>query len=770
MSRGLRICDGCQTEYPPHYNRCSKCGQPEWASSVKLANPLDWVYDLETYPNYFSFLFKHVLSGHYEYFEISDRINQTLELYQFLFALHKNQSRLIGFNNIGFDYPIIHHFINCYSTGVTLEILFSKVDAIINSGWENRYSNIVWDRDVLIPQVDLFKLNHFDNKAKRTSLKTLEFNMQSKNIEDLPFKPGFDLTDEQKDITKSYQFNDVDETEKFYFESLRAIEFREKLSKKYNKNFLNHDDTKIGKDFFVMELEKLIPGSCYHWVDNKKTPRGTPREMIPLQNIIFPYVNFERREFQLVHEWLMNKTIYDTKGALEYCEVSNEFAKIMDPSLIKVHDIPPADLPDEKPENLKKGILLSKIEDKLPIVDQHRYISGWKETSGLNCYVDGFKYVFGTGGIHGSIHSQAVSTDYDGVIYDWDVASYYPNLAIVNQLFPEHLSVEFCEIYKNVYEQRKQHAKGTPENQMLKLALNSVYGNSNNKYAPFYDPQFTMSITINGQLLLCMLAENLIKIPGLKMIQINTDGLTIKCPHAYINTMKEICVWWEKYTCLTLESAVYSRMFIRDVNNYIAEYDEGGVKRKGAYEYKREWHKNHSQLVVPKAVEAFLIRGEPVEKFIRNHPNIYDFMIRGKVTGGDKLMLGEKKLTKTTRYYISRNGGKLMKVSPPPKGYQVGQWKRRSGISNDYYQSVINELKSVTHYPSPLLDSLLLPWDERINSKNRSVYEIRRTGINADHLITTCNNIKHADRSMIDFDYYIEEANKLIKPILEGSR
>ena len=66
---------------------------------------------------------------------------------------------------------------------------------------------------------------------------------------------------------------------------------------------------------------------------------------------------------------------------------------------------------------------------------------------------------------------------------------------------------------------------------MLKLALNGVYGDSNNVFSVFYDPLFTMSITLNGQLLLCLLAENLMEnVPGLKIIQCNTDGITVRIP------------------------------------------------------------------------------------------------------------------------------------------------------------------------------------------------------------------------------------------------
>ena len=106
----------------------------------------------------------------------------------------------------------------------------------------------------------------------------------------------------------------------------------------------------------------------------------------------------------------------------------------------------------------------------------------------------------------------------------------YPNIAISNRVYPEHLTEKFCDIYEDVYNQRKSFAKGTAENAMLKLALNSVYGDSNNKYSVFYDPKYTMNITINGQLSLCLLAEKLLTIEGLKIIQVNTDGVTVVVP------------------------------------------------------------------------------------------------------------------------------------------------------------------------------------------------------------------------------------------------
>jgi hypothetical protein len=290
-----------------------------------------------------------------------------------------------------------------------------------------------------------------------------------------------------------------------------------------------------------------------------------------------------------------------------------------------------------------------------------------KKVKNLNCVIDGFQFDFGTGGIHGSIPPTIVESDENNVILDYDVTSLYPSIGIVNELYPKHLTKLFCRIYGRLKEDRMSYAKGTPENAMLKLALNGVYGDSNNKYSPFYDPQYTMAITINGQLMLCMLAEMYMSIPGVKIIQINTDGITLKCPKEVVNDIELVNKEWMKITKLDLERADYNRMFIRDVNNYIGEYTDGKLKRKGAYEYKIGWHQNHSSLVVQKAAEAHLVYGEPIKEFIMNHGDLHDFMLRSKVPRSSRLECNGQKIQNVTRYYISTNGGELVKIMPPHK-------------------------------------------------------------------------------------------------------
>ena len=719
--RGRKLCD-CGKHYPRHLETCPACNAPEWAATFVPFNPLDWSYDLETYPNICTFDFKHLATGTRLLFEISDRKNEAVELYNFLNALAGTGCRLVGFNNLGFDYPIVHFFIEYFGTYNSIEVyaIYTKAQQIIDTPWHDRFNNVVWESDTHIVQIDLFKIHHFDNESRRTSLKMIEFNLCMDTIEDLPFPPGTILNDTEKDILIGYNDHDVDATELFLIESLEMIEFREQLSEQYGRNFLNHNDKKIGTDLFIIELEKTSPGSCYTRVGGRKAPRQTLRSSIALSDVIFPYIKFKEPEFERVKNWLSSQVITETKGVFK----------------------------------------------------------------DITATVRGFNYDFGTGGIHGSVDSTIVESDDDFELWDWDVAGYYPEVGTANKLFPEHLSTSFCDVNEGLKQERKKHKKGTARNRSIKLARNGAFGDSNSKFSPFYDPQYTMGITVNGQLLLCMLAQYLIDIPGLVMIQINTDGMTVRCPRGYIEDMKKICKWWEAYTCLELESVCYSRMFIRDVNNYIAEKPDGKLKRKGVYAHERindnpdtqerEWHKNHSALVVPKAAEAALLHGQCIRDFIQNHNNIYDFMLRTKVGRVDQLIhadaFGNKtELQRVTRYYISNatGAGSLTKVSPPTKGATVGQWKRANGLTDGFYRAVLLELSTAPTITGREydLDVTGRAWDERINTKNRSKYETRHTGLNVGYLATPCNDIRQARRADINFDYYIAEAEKLVNPL-----
>jgi hypothetical protein len=79
-----------------------------------------------------------------------------------------------------------------------------------------------------------------------------------------------------------------------------------------------------------------------------------------------------------------------------------------------------------------------------------------------------------------------------------------------------------------------------------------------------------------------------------------------------------------------------------------------------------QWHKDHSHLVVPKAAEACLVRGESIESFIWNHTDIFDFCIRVKAPRTSRLEFDDgEQIQNTSRVHVSTRGRELFKIMPP---------------------------------------------------------------------------------------------------------
>jgi len=470
---------------------------------------LSIIYDNEIYPNVFTLAAEHSEYPMRWQFEISPWRNDSKAIIEFCYWIKQQGGRMVGFNNIGFDYPLLHLLIQGQGK-VTPQQLYDKAQAIISSmDGPNRWSHMAYPSDRFVEQLDLYKIHHFDNSARSTSLKVLEFNMRMDDVSDLPFPVGATLTQEQVVVLHEYNAHDVTATKRFYHETIPMIEFREGLTKTHERDFMNHADVKIGKEIMELELSK-VGVDCYKYGPKGREPKQTRRDSIKLSDCILPWIELENIEFRRVLDWFRQQTITETKGVF-------------------------------------KDLIA------------HTY---------------GLDFVFGTGGLHASVENRAIITTGERLIESRDVSSYYPNLAIVNKFYPEHLGEKFCTAYEGVYKQRKSHAKGTVQNAAFKLALNGTYGASNDQFSVFYDPMFTLKITLNGQLLLCLLIENLCKVPTVEMVMTNTDGIEYTIHPDYVDEANAVCTWWCAKTGLVLEGARYAKMFIRDCNSYIAVYED----------------------------------------------------------------------------------------------------------------------------------------------------------------------------------------------------
>jgi hypothetical protein len=315
----------------------------------------------------------------------------------------------------------------------------------------------------------------------------------------------------------------------------------------------------------------------------------------------------------------------------------------------------------------------------------------------------GVKTDYGLGGIHGARRSKVYKSDEDMVIMTSDVTSFYPNLAIRNKWAPAHLPQdEFCSLYEWFFEERKKIPKSDPKNYVYKIILNSTYGLSNDENSFLYDPEFTMRITINGQLSLSMLYEMICEeIPGAIPLMQNTDGLETMIPRKHIDKYMEICKRWEEMTNLQLEHDTYSKIVLGDVNNYIAVTEDGKSKCKGRFEYKDlAMHKNKSFLIIPKALHAYFVDGIDPEDFMKANTDIFDYCGGVKIKGDwsfhfHKVHQGEYQdvpLQHTIRYYISNSGGKIVKKNNEDmRAIQVEAGKWMQTLMIDYEKKEFEE-------------------------------------------------------------------------------
>ena len=625
------------------------------------------IYDIETMQEMFLVGVYEPDTDLYFEFEISEGHNEIDSFVRFM-ETH-NEHYWVGYNNIRFDSQVVEWIYKNHeqwhelpALEICAKIAQKAADVIHDANYDvfPEYR----EHELSFKQLDVFKINHYDNKNRMVSLKRLEFEMDYENIEEMPIHhTKIDMTEQERALTREYCKNDVMATYEFYkittgdtnhplYRGNNQIELRQDILEEFGIPCLNYSDSKIG-DEMIKKYYMQEKGIEY----NELPRKGFFRKTIDVKNCIASYVDFETDQLFM-------------------------FLK--------------------KIKKMKMGMLDDFQED-------------------IVFY--GNTYTFAKGGLHSVNKPKIFEADDTYEIIDWDVSSYYPAIIINNGKFPAHLGKEFLRGYKTMFEKRlelKPLAKSDKKIKgivgALKLAVNSVYGKSSDVQSWIYDRQLTMFTTITGELSLMMLIEAY-ELAGINIISANTDGVTIKVHKDLIDKMHEINKWWCDVTKYELERTDYSKIIFSTVNDYLAIMTNGEIKKKGDFLTDFELHKNKSARVVPIALERYFVDGTPVEETIRAHTNLYDFCIRQKATRsfhyeGTNRSTGKKTVyDKLIRYYVSNEGDKIFKIKNPEcqtraaaiSQIEAGEWvckvcnflPKNSPVDNvnyDYYIEKANRL------------------------------------------------------------------------------
>lgn len=567
-----------------------------------------WIYDIECLRNYFLVCFLNVKDGSRISFEISDFQNDEKELKKFL----KSGIKLIGYNCLNYDSQLIEFILRTnnitpkelyYFSQETIDAEFAKIPE-----WELK-----------IPHLDLFKIWHFDNKNKRTSLKWLQFMMDWYNIEEMPIEHYSNVREEDRKNIEGYCWNDVESTFQFYnitlgktdlplYKGQDKIDLRKDVGEQFNVNCYNWNDVKIG-DNINKKIYKNLTGKKYI------EKGGTKRRSLKINDCISDIIKFETPE--------LNSFFNTIKEFIFY------------------------------PEYVKEN-------------------SGWEFMLG------NLKISFGFGGIHSIDKPRKIEADDNYIILDRDVGSMYPARILNRKLYPEHLGPEWLKGYKWIHDERiykwkklaKKDKVAAAYSEVYKLAMNGGgFGKTNEVNSWQYDPLVTFSVTLDNQFLLLMLAEKTY-LAGIEILSLNTDGILCKIGYHQKEEYDKICKEWQELTGFVLEDTQYTKFVQTSVNDYIAVTTYGDIKYKGDFEIHKQLHKNKSNTIIRIALKEYFINGVPIEETIKNNKNIYNFCIalRAKqnshfeeryVKEGKVII---NKLQKTIRYFISNKGVSLYKI------------------------------------------------------------------------------------------------------------
>lgn len=251
------------------------------------------------------------------------------------------------------------------------------------------------------------------------------------------------------------------------------------------------------------------------------------------------------------------------------------------------------------------------------------------------------------GGLHGAIAQYAG----EGYFINVDVESYYPAEMIAHELLSRN--VRDPSKFKGIRDHRIElkHAKD-PRQKALKLVVNGTYGASKDKFNALYDPRQANMVCVNGQLMLIDLMHKLMRDVGAEIIQSNTDGVLIRMPDgfdggpdAFYDRVDDVAYEWEHRTGMGLEFDEFTRVYQKDVNNYVLVAADGSMKTKGAY-VKKLGPLDYDLAVVNKALVEFMVHGVPVEDTIAADNDLIDYQRVVKVSGKYKYGVhGHERLT-----------------------------------------------------------------------------------------------------------------------------
>ncbi len=589
-----------------------------------------FVFDVETYVNFFYVAFKSLDNGKFVAFERSpDHDFNPTKLLWMLWRFC-----IVGFNSRNYDLPMIE----LAARGADCKKLKEASDFIIKSGpnyGTEKVTPFAFEKKY---GVQIGRYNHIDLievAPLQGSLKLYAGRLHCERMQDLPFPEDHVLTQEDAEIVRPYCCNDLSNTELLFNELAPELKLRAEMSEEYGVDLRSKSDAQVAEAVINSELQKVLG---YY----PKKPTLSADTVLVYE--VPDFVCYQTTQLREMLEVVRNARFYlDGLGS-----------PIMPPEL----------------EKLK--VTIGGSTYKLGM-------GGLHSTEKKTAHYATDEIILADNDVESfyprTILNQRLCPPHLGDAF----LTVYEK--IVNTRI--HAKAEAAKAKKAGDRAAAKKWKTVADS--LKITINGSFGKLGNKYSTLYAPQLMLQVTITGQLVLLMLIEALEQI-GIEVISGNTDGIISKYHKSRHDEVRALIAAWEEWTGYKTEETRYKAVFSRDVNSYVAIKEDGGdpearfideqlgAKTKGAYCERGSalnsiLSKNPETLICSDAVVRFLVNGTPVEKTIKECRDFRRFVAVKNVRGG-----GEKNgryLGKVVRWYYPKNeAGYIAYVS---SGNKVGK-------------------------------------------------------------------------------------------------
>ncbi len=599
-----------------------------------------WIMDYETLSNCFVAVFEHYKTSERKKFIVHDLQNDFEEFIEFLHTNKDEKQWHISFNGLAFDAQVTQYILNnCdlwsnMSGCAIAEVIYKFAQETIARQNKKEWGVFApWH--LQIGQIDLFKLHHWDNVAKRSSLKWIQFSMDWQNLLDMPIHHETEIkTKEELNTIVKYCINDVASTKEIFNRSKSEIKLRKELTSQYGINLFSASEPKIAKELFAYYLGKKL-NMHPREIKSMKTYRNT----IKVKDLILPYIEFKSPVFKAALERFkcLELDAMNLKGQfryeLEHKGVHTTFA------LGGIH-------------GARKSAVYKSDEDHIIM------------TSDVTSFYPNL-----------CIRNQ------------WSPA-HFPKKEFCDQyewFFDERVKIPKSNPMNYVYKIILNSTFG------LSNEENSFF------YDPELCMRITLNGQLSLMMLYDMILDGIPEAVGLLQntdgveIRIPKDkkDLYLKICNEW-EVITQLNLEHDTYQKIVLgdvnnyiavnefkEVDITAWRKMKEKNpHYLfkvkkSKFLYAPVKLKGRFNFHDLMlHKNKSKLVIKKAIYNYFVKDILPEDYLKKNRNILDYCIGGKSKGNWKQVsrsiidgnFFEKDLQKTNRYYISKSGGDSVKI------------------------------------------------------------------------------------------------------------